>query len=123
MNPAEVILEIGAEGGSLTLYGVRTPSGWLFSRDVIDQTLQMLDEESIEHSSETVDSWSAALELLSEYPWVNLFPLQVHPEFRGLVIDAVRADYKTRNDTRMRQRDRWERLCGVGEADRSGPAK
>jgi hypothetical protein len=30
VNKSEVILEVGAEGGSITLYGVRGPDGWRF---------------------------------------------------------------------------------------------
>ena len=30
MNKNEVIVDLGAEGGSVTLYGFRTERGWLF---------------------------------------------------------------------------------------------
>ena len=116
MNRSEVILEIGAEGGSLTLYGARTASGWLFSRRVIDQTPTLLDDKSLEHDSELVDSWPAALELLAEYPWVSLYPIDVHPEFRPQVFSAVLAIYRARKDTVRRQLPRWKELCGVTES-------
>ena len=36
MGDWEVILQLGAEGGSVTLYGMETERGWLFYRDVSD---------------------------------------------------------------------------------------
>ena len=60
MNPCETILEVGGEGGSITLYGVRTANGWLFSREVIDQSPELINEAAIQHRSEIVDSWPAA---------------------------------------------------------------
>lgn len=44
MEPCEVILQVGAEGGDVTLYGMLTKNGWLFSRQVIDQTPELLNE-------------------------------------------------------------------------------
>ena len=54
MGQSEVIVEVGAEGGSVTLYGLRTKQGWLFSRKVIDQSLMLLDEPQIQHDSSCV---------------------------------------------------------------------
>ena len=89
MNRSEVILELMAECGSITLYCARTPEGWQFSRNVMDQTPMLLDEPGIEHDSEEVKSWSAALKLLDKYPWHHFSPTQVHPEFRRLAFDAM----------------------------------
>lgn len=64
MNENQVIVEIGGEGGSITLYGLRTESGWLFSREVINSTPLLLPEEFpegvIHHKSSVVDSWEEA---------------------------------------------------------------
>lgn len=111
MGESEVILEIGAEGGSITLCGTRTADGWRFSRNLLDQTPELLDEPAIEHDSNMVESWSAALELLDTYPWHRLFPLWVHPEFRGLVLDAVKARYTANGPRGPDRTDRWEELC------------
>lgn len=35
----ETIIHVGAEGGILTLYGVRNGRGWLYSRHLFDHTL------------------------------------------------------------------------------------
>ena len=57
MENNEIILRVGAEGGSLTLYGVRTKQGWLFSREVIDQTPLPLNVPGIKHRTKVVSSW------------------------------------------------------------------
>jgi hypothetical protein len=44
-NKSEVIVEVGGEGGSITLYGRRTERGWCFSREVIDWTPELFDRE------------------------------------------------------------------------------
>ena len=115
MEQNEVIVEVGAEGGSLTLFGVRTKQGWLFSRNVIDQSLMLLDDEEAEirHDSESVDSFTAALGLLDKYPWQHLCPMEVHPEFRGLILEAVTARYKAENETNARRLPDWVELCSV----------
>ena len=84
----EVIVKIGAEGGSITLFGVRRPPGWLYSRSVDE----FIDEEvgGSQHDSNVVDSWKAALGLLDLYPWHRLSLQHVHPEFRRRILAAVR---------------------------------
>ena len=73
----------------------------------------MFDEVSVEHESEFVDSWSAALELLSEYPWAYLHPLKVHPEFRQRVLDAVVAVYAKQGNAPHHRLEMWREVCGV----------
>ena len=118
MNQSEIIVKVGAEGGDLTLYGVRTEKGWIFSRDVIDQSLLLLGEPEIRHSSATVDSWEEALKLLDKYPWHNLSPREVHPEFRQAVFDAVVARFKRENKQDPRRLPDWKMRCGIVD-DRS----
>ena len=83
MNKSEVILEVGAEGGAITLYGVRDLDGWRYSTSVLDQTPSLLpdefDEPEIRKDSEVVNSWEAALRLIDRYPWHRLSPLTVPP--------------------------------------------
>ena len=115
MEKNEVIVRVRGEGGDLTLFGVRTKQGWLFSRTLIDQCLMLLDDEEaqIRHNSESVDSFTAALEMLDRYPWQHLCPAEVHPEFRKLILEAVMARYKAENLTNARRLPNWEELCSV----------
>jgi len=126
MEQSEVIVEIGGEGGSLAIYGIRTKLGWIFSREVVDQSLLFIDEgPTIQHSSKIVSSWPEALELLDRYPWPQLCPIKVHPEFRKMVLDAVLERNKAKGNAkspgwkrapkekREIQFERWEELCSI----------
>lgn len=109
MIEREVIVEVGAEGGSITLYGVRTDTGWRYQRNVVDQTLFMLDEEEIRHDSLFCSSWDEALSLLDKYPWHQLYPLQVHSEFQAAVLRAVQERFS--GDDRARHAELWSECC------------
>lgn len=113
MEQSEVIVKVGAEGGSITLFGVRTKEGWQFSRELIDQSLLLLDEPEIRHDSKVVSSWPEALELMDRYPWQHLRPLDVHPEFRGMVFEAVLERYNAKSDKNPRRLPDWEKVCSI----------
>ena len=107
----EVILEVGAEGGCLTICGMRLPQGWQFSCQLIDDSAAFLGEPREQHDSETVDSWAKALALLNSYPWQKLYPLQVHPEFREQVLGEVMAS--SSNGENQYRLSEWKALCGI----------
>jgi hypothetical protein len=121
LGEIEVIVEIGAEGGSITLFGQKEVGGdWRFCRCVDDQTPTFLSDGDgggppIEHSSDWVNSWSEAVELLDKYPWVMLSGQSVHPEFRERVWDEVLRRLEAQPESRrVRARQRWARVCGFG---------
>ena len=104
----QVILSVAAEGGGITLIGRHQKGVWEFLRNVSDWTPLLIDELTIEHSSQTVESWRAALELMDRYPWHRLGHPEVHPEFGDRVWEAY--EYRWRNTDRQyeRYRGRWE---------------
>ncbi len=57
MNKSEVILEVGDEGGGITLYGLRDPVGWRYSTSVLDQTRSMLPDEFDEPGIRKILRW------------------------------------------------------------------
>jgi hypothetical protein len=99
----EVIINIGGEGGAITLHGIRR---WCFQIEVNDSTPGLISEPSIHNTSGIVDSWDAALVLLDKYPWTELAPLAVHPDFRRDVWKAVQIRAKTDE-----ARKRWQKRC------------
>ena len=111
MKDWEVIVRVGAELGDLTLYGSRTDIGWTFSRRVVDQTPILLDEASIDVTSDTVSSWPEALGLLDCYSWQALYPLEVHPEFRAEVIAAVTDRFDRDPTMKERRLEKWKEAC------------
>jgi hypothetical protein len=110
MDKDEVVVEVGAEGGSIALIGTRRDRGWTFSRSVNDWTPELIDEEPIFHKSAEVDSWEAALRLLDKYPWETLYPLKVHPEFRARIWIAVQERLAGNNENILKL-ERWRNLC------------
>ena len=111
MATNEIILHVAAEGGGITLYGLRNGMGWLFSREVIDQTPELLDEPWIQHESEVVSTWQDALELLDKYPWYCLCPPVVHPKFRQALYAAVISRDKAKVRGASRRMSDWKHLC------------
>lgn len=88
------ILELGAEGGSLTLLGLQGSDGaWQYMLHCNEAALAEEEEtESATSNSAVVTSWPEAIELLNKYEiWHNLYPLKVHQDFSNLVISEVRS--------------------------------
>lgn len=113
MEKNEVIIDVGSEGEGLTLYGLRTSEGWVFSRQVIAQTSKVSDGSWNRHAKRPVKTWSAALNLLDEYPWQHFYPLSVHPDFSAMVYEAVAARFKADVERNPRRLADWTKMCVV----------
>ena len=111
MNKSEIIVEIGAEGGSITLYGLRTERGWLFAKETIDWTAKLFDEERSETGSVLVDSWAAALKLLDQHPWAELSPIFVHGQFGSEIWIAVQERLRRKDEVSGLKLSQWRALC------------
>jgi hypothetical protein len=113
-----VVLEVGAEGGSVTLIGRERADGeWRFARITVDQTEALFGDEDVPITAPDltslvwVDGWEAGLTLMDRYPWVRLHPVYVHPDFMARVRTAVEqrlanVDASTAEDVRWR----WGRV-------------
>ena len=90
----QVIVEVGSDGGSLTLYGIQSPDGWKFKVETSEAAL--VDDEDMPDAPERpwVATWRSALKLLDGYPWTQLYPLVVHPVFSDKVAKALQARQK-----------------------------
>jgi hypothetical protein len=53
------------------------------------------DDQVVVPERPWVDNWPAALVQLDKYPWPQLFPLEIHPEFRDQVFKALKAHEKS----------------------------
>jgi ADP-ribose pyrophosphatase YjhB (NUDIX family) len=90
----QVIVEVGSEGGSLTLYGIQSAEGWQFRAETNEAAL-IDDEDMPDHPERPwVETWRSALKQLDGYPWTQLYPLAVHPEFRDKVFKALQTRKK-----------------------------
>lgn len=97
----QLILKVGAEGGSICLYRRKVENGeWQFLHETNERALtDILSNEdrdglSFYSKTEPVTGWHNALEILSRYPWPCLCPLYVHQEFRDVVLMALK-DYSS----------------------------
>lgn len=113
MEDREMILKIGGEGGGLTLWGKQTETGWIFSRNVTDQSTTLFGEDEITHTSSSVSSWGDAIALLDKYKWHRLYPLVAHQAFHKLILDAVIVRFKSEKNPRSRHIEHWRSLCST----------
>lgn len=125
----EIILELHGEGLQMILYGRRDSSGgWKFWTYLNEGTLRdMLPEEDqdmpFESQSDQAQSWDDALKLLDKYPWRDLVPQAVHPDFRERIWKAFRKRRsKDRHETGYFDRERWKELCRPVDGKESGDA-
>ena len=128
----EIILKLGAEGGQLILYGIRTVTGWRFSLETYDCAVLFLDEDDVaDLPPETpgIDSGKIrtrglairgqAIALLDDRPWECLSPEFIHPEFRAQVWKVIESRLGRGGhprghmppDFRKRALNRWRRVC------------
>lgn len=90
----EIVLQVGAEGGSLTLVRYHVSGEkWQFAIIRDESTLaDFLEEKDKVDLFETLDSiatFEDAIALLNKYPWPNLCPLVVHPEYANRVLEII----------------------------------
>src|SRR5438045_3541698 len=72
------ILELLAEGGSLTLYGDRDGEQWTYTL-VTDESA--LEDDGGGVSNRSASTWDDAVALLDRYPWRQLHVAHVDPAF------------------------------------------
>lgn len=90
---AEIILRLGAEGGSLRLVH-HEGRGFAVERDA-SGSYALLDDEDLDGLPPMVTrsewgSWREALDFLDRYPWHRMVPLFVHPGFVQRVLRALK---------------------------------
>jgi hypothetical protein len=115
-----VVLEVGAEGGAVTLFGRPIAGGrWQFARLTDDQTEALFGDSGAELTAppavkpeDWVENWAEALRLMDRYQWARLHPVAVHPEF----VERVRAAVEERlaaegsDGWTEYRREKWERV-------------
>jgi hypothetical protein len=87
----QAILQVAAEGGSITLYGMRGAGWWRYRIETSESALDVDDEMPVVPKRPWVQSWHSALAQLDRYPWTQLHPWMIHPEFLGPIFEALQA--------------------------------
>jgi hypothetical protein len=92
----QTILQVGCEGGCISLLGRKEKYDWTFTMTTDETSLRcFIHEEDLAGKLETKShieySWEGALRLLEKYPhWPSLYPVAAHPEFVEQIITALR---------------------------------
>ncbi len=118
----EVVVGVGAEGGSLTLLRQLGPDGaWRYYMERDEGSLEefcdfeMTDEEKFSRTGE-VATFEEGLALMDTYPeWCRLCPLEIHPEFREAVLAVVvgRLDREPKDQHDCYSLENWMRVAGA----------
>jgi hypothetical protein len=107
----EVILEVGAELATLTIFRFRQEEKTRFQVTVWDGAPELLDEPSLIVQSEPIDSWDEAVEALDKYNWHRFLPIQIHEDFRELVWKAFCS--RVGNVGKHLYIEDWSTKCGA----------
>jgi hypothetical protein len=109
----QIIVEVGAEGGSLTIEGKHySDTGWQFRmvRNEVALYDDCVDDEEPDdiagflERTDYLDSLGEALKLFDKYPnWIDLYVIEVHPEFVDEVLAEVRSRGGTSAEARWRE--------------------
>jgi hypothetical protein len=93
-----LILEVAAEGGSLRIVRVahNDASAVFVVRRNESALADLLDDEEFSPPSAVSESpahvsFETALAALDQYPWQQLFPVTVHPDYADVIGAAVKA--------------------------------
>jgi Sigma-70 factor, region 1.1 len=112
-----VVLHVGAEGGEIRLIAQELTTGWRYRYTMLDQTDLWLEEggTEIRRQSAWVYEWNDALAAMDRYPWAELHPLAVHPQFADRVLAAAlerlaKAASALRSGRRLTA---WSALCST----------
>jgi hypothetical protein len=104
----DVVLEVGSEGGTITLLREKADGIWHFWVDTDETgTYEALSEEDQEgvsprSQSRLIPSFNEALDLLDRYPWIRMSPVSIHQEYREVVLMAVRTRIGSSKDEESR---------------------
>ena len=92
----ELVLKIGAAGGSLSVWSVNAKDGtrsFLVKQDetTLKELMTKEDAAGITFKNKTgsLHSFADALTVLERYPWHLLYPMFVHQDFIDPVLTAV----------------------------------
>jgi hypothetical protein len=120
MSEESVIVEIGAEGGSIKVLARNVNSGTAeYSVQLRDQTMTFLSEDEagpeIRRDSAWTPSWEEVIRTLGQWPWPVLYPVYVHPDYRGRILSEVERFRRPDGHlARASAIERWHEACRPG---------
>lgn len=105
IDPVEVLLKTGGEGGSLSIQRFRATDGmwkFIFIRDEATMADFLDEEDQIDLFKKypPVETFAEAIQLMNKYPWHELHLISMHPEYAN-VIQAEKKKRSTLNKTKF----------------------
>ena len=113
----EIVLQVGAEGRTLTIVRYHVSGEkWQFAFIRDESTLaDFLGEEDQEDLFEALDSiatFEGAIALMNKYPWLDLYPRVVYPEYANEMMEIIESSGNPRS------KDRWKDILGSEMPDK-----
>jgi hypothetical protein len=117
MDKWEVIVEFGAEGRKLSLFGkMLEDNKWKFKfktqEYALEDTLDEEDNKLLVSELQSTGDWSEAIRLMSRYQWKRMRPIKIHPQFKAFLWEKINYD-KEFEDCSVR----WYTKCYIPEED------
>ncbi len=116
VTEVQTILEVGGEGGGLTIIGIKKYGQWMFQAATNEALLSEYfyenanenpSEDAVREPQRWVTSLSKVLSKI-EYAWNCLFPIEMHPEF-ATEIFKLKLEQDATGRFYDRVKDEWER--------------
>jgi len=111
------IVKVGGEGGELALVGIRIGEVWRFRVESNEAAMSGFlddDDQIAVPEKPWVETWRSGLKQLDCYPWTELYPLEVHEEFRVPILEELQSRQKKGVAV---DRDHWGRALGMKFVD------
>ncbi|MDF2674452.1 MAG: hypothetical protein K0R09_2720 [Clostridiales bacterium] len=97
MDEWEVIVEFGAAGGKILIYGkMLGDSKWKFILRTQEYSLKDIlyegEKDLLTSKEQSSGDWNQAIYLMNKYPWKSMCPIRIHPMFKAFLWDKVNYD-------------------------------
>lgn len=107
----EIVLQVGAEGGTLSIVryqvsGEKWHFAFIRDESTLADFLDDEDQEDLFKTHDSIASFGDAIALMNKYPWPDLYPLVVHPDYANRVMEIIERS----GDPRVK--DRWKYILG-----------
>lgn len=111
---ASALLQLEGDGSEICIVGHWSSDGWEFKLETGSNRFSAIEETAKPPPETLIASWRMALKKLDCYPWCQLTPVSVHPEFQDRVWQA-----RQRRTTKAGDIGRiaaWVDACGRRES-------
>lgn len=97
MDEWEVIVEFGAAGEKILLYGkLLGDNKWKFILGIPEYSqennLNGGEKDLLTSKEQSTGDWNQAICLMNKFPWKSMCPINIHPMFKAFLWDKVNYD-------------------------------